>query len=200
MGPAEDAVLLRAHQGLLVRSPFFAATVSQFSGTATTQQIQMPNEELDSVGSYLQYLYTGEYYPRKIGQTLEAGEKDDEQLLKHARVYTLADKLGLMELKALAHSKVHLISASARGEIAYARYVYANTPKEDTTIRKPVASFWGQRSHVLRHEAEADFKQLCIEFPEFAFDVLTQVLDSRERKRGVDDDVPKSTRKRQRNA
>ena len=41
------------------------------------------------------------------------------------------------------------------------------------------------RAYVLRHEAEEDFKALCLEFPEFGFDVLSYVLDAREKKGGV---------------
>jgi hypothetical protein len=95
---------------------------------------------------------------------------------------------------------VHRVNASAKGELAYARFVYANTPRTDITIRKPIASFWGQRSHVLRHEAEEDFRKLCLEYPEFGYDVLSFVLDARER-RGGDKLVeePKSGRKRARN-
>ena len=106
----------------------------------------------------------------------------------------------MVELKSLAHSKVHRVSSSARGELAYARFVYASTPRTDVTIRKPIASFWGQRSHVLRHEAEDDFRALCLEYPEFGFDVLSFVLDVRERKGGEGRvEEPKSGRKRQRN-
>ena len=157
------------------------------------------------MGSFLEYLYTGEYYPRRSGDGLEGGassalEDDGGKLLEHARVYTLAEKLGVNDLKALAHGKVHRINSSAKGEIAYARYVYANTPREDITIRKPIASFWGQRSHVLRHEAEDDFKELCLEHPDFGFDVLTYVLDARERRGGKEreEEVMKSGRKRAR--
>ena len=105
-------------------------------------------------------------------------------------------------LKTLSHSKIHLVTSSALAEITYARYVYAHTKKDDTTIRKPVASFWGQRSHVLRHETEGTFRQMCLEYPEFAFDVLSFVLDAEEkreeRKRRDDGDVGKSARKRAR--
>lgn len=88
-------------------------------------------------------------------------------------------------LKTLAHSKIHRVNSSPRGELEYARYVYAHTAKDDTTLRKPVASFWASRSHVLRHEAEEEFRKLCLEAPEFCFDVLTLVLDNKE-KRGQD--------------
>ena len=104
------------------------------------------------------------------------------QLLHHAKVYTLAEKLALPALKTLSHSKIHLISSTASAELVYARYVYQHTSREDLTIRKPVASFWGQRSHVLRHETEGDFRKMCLEFPEFAFDVLSFVLDVEEKR------------------
>lgn len=105
-------------------------------------------------------------------------DETGDQLLKHARVYTLAEKLGMGTLKTLAHSKIHCVNSSAKGEIAYARYVYATTQKEDDTIRKPVASFWAHRSHVLRREAEDEFRQMCLEFPQFAFDVLCKFYSS----------------------
>jgi hypothetical protein len=135
------------------------------------------------MGCFLEYIYTGEYFPQKIaGQrglvkdlTMPDIDETGEQLLKHARVYTLADKLGMSALKTLAHSKIHCVNSSAKGEIAYARYVYATTPKEDDTIRRPVASFWAHRSHVLRREADDEFRQMCLEFPQFAFDVLCQL-------------------------
>lgn len=187
--------------------------MGQFSGDATSRRVELREENVEAMGAFLQYLYTDEYTPRKVGdgglEGVEAaggGTLDDgAQLLRHARVYTLADKLGMAGLKALAHSKVHRINSSAAGEIAYARYVYAHTAADDTAIRKPIASFWGQRSHVLRHEAERAFRDLCIEFPEFGFDVLSYVLDARERKArdrdsvaAPDLDTPKSGRKRAR--
>lgn len=60
--------------------------------------------------------------------------------------------------------------------------MYANTPSEDVTIRRPVAAFWATRSHVLRHEAEKEFRGMCLEFPQFGFDVLSLVLDQREKR------------------
>lgn len=57
---------------------------------------------------------------------------------------------------------------------------------------------------MLRHETEGSFRQMCLEYPEFAFDVLSFVLDAEEkreeRRRKVDEgDAGKgSARKRQR--
>jgi hypothetical protein len=85
-------------------------------------------------------------------------------------------------LAALAHRKIHLTESTAKGEIAYARFVYKETSPDDENIRKPVAAFWAQRSHVLRHEAEHEFKRMCLEFPQFGFDVLSMVLDAHEKR------------------
>jgi hypothetical protein len=80
-----------------------------------------------------------------------------------------------VKLKNLAASKIHRVSSTAKGEIAYARYVYQYTPKDDTTIRAPIANFWAMRSHTLRAEAEEEFKSLCLEFPQFGYDVLSKL-------------------------
>lgn len=96
--------------------------------------------------------------------------------MKHARVYTLGDTLNLPQLKSLASSKIHCVNSTAKGEIAYARYIYAHTQKDDTTIRAPVANFWATRSHTLRAEAEDEFRQMCLEFPQFGYDVLSKFI------------------------
>lgn len=84
-------------------------------------------------------------------------------------------------LKSLAHNKIHRVNSTPSGELSYARYVYTHTPADDTTIRRPVASYWATRSHSLRHDVGDDFKKLCIEVPEFTFDVLTIILDRKEK-------------------
>lgn len=144
--------------------------------------IELPGEDIDAVGCFLEFLYTGDYFPKKVPGQRQL-EKDPsipdvdmtgDQLLKHAKVYTLAEKFGLVHLKNLASSKIHCVNSTAKGEIAYARYVYEFTPKNDTTIRAPVANFWATRSHTLRAEAEEEFRSLCLEFPQFGYDVLSE--------------------------
>ncbi|OJD17965.1 hypothetical protein AJ78_01996 [Emergomyces pasteurianus Ep9510] len=190
VGRGDDQTTLTAHQAILTASPFFKNAVTQFTDDGP-RRIVLEDEVLDTVGCFLQYQYTGEYFPRRLSAPSDALETDPsipevddtgDQLLKHARVYTLAEKLGLQNLKQLAHSKIHRINSTARGEIAYARYVYGNTPADDITIRKPVAAFWATRSHVLRHEAEKEFKSMCLEYPQFGFDVLSLVLDQKEKR------------------
>jgi hypothetical protein len=184
--------------------------------TLQPRQIVYTDCDVDAMGSVVEYLYTGEYFPKKTSAARDAPlEKDPRQpstdnegqgLLVHARIYTLADRLQLPELKSLAHSKIHRTASTAKGELAYARYVYKESNPEDATIRKPVAAFWATRSYSLRHDAEPEFKAMCLEFPQFSYDVLQLVLDQQEKKRGGDDGssrsgptvVPGSTRKRAR--
>ena len=207
----ESQTLLSAHQALLTQSPYFQEICTGFvdDGTVSTsfadrrttapgatpdfsanvsrqqpRQIELPGEDMDAVGCFLEFLYTGEYFPRKVaGQrvleadpSLPAVDDTGDQLLKHARVYTLAEKFGVERLKTLASSKIHCINSTAKGEIAYARYVYAYTDADDKAVRAPIASFWATRSHTLRAEAEDEFKSLCLEYPQFGYEVLSRWL------------------------
>lgn len=106
--------------------------------------------------------------------SLPAVDESGEQLLRHARIYTLAEKFGIEKLKSLATSKIHCVNSTAKGEVTYARYVYQYTTKDDAIVRAPIANFWATRSHALRSEAENEFRSLCLEFPEFGYDVLSK--------------------------
>lgn len=151
----------------------------------------MPDVDVDAMGSAIEYLYVGEYFPKKTSGARDAPLERDPRLppaddsglglLVHARIYTLADRLRLPLLKSLAHSKIHRTASTAKGELAYARYVYKESNPEDATIRRPVAAFWATRSFSLRHEAEPEFRAMCLEFPQFSYDVLQLVLDNQEK-------------------
>ncbi|KAM6527267.1 hypothetical protein FSOLCH5_003338 [Fusarium solani] len=176
-----DQSILTAHQGLLAQSPYFKEICDRFVEDGSPRQIELPDYDIDTVGSFLEFLYTGEYFPKKLpGQrvlesdpSIPSVDNSGDQLLKHARIYTLAEKFGVSGLKTLASSKIHCVNSTAKGEIAYARYVYAYTSTDDTTVRAPIASFWATRSHTLRAEAEDEFKALCLEHPQFGYDVLS---------------------------
>ncbi|RAL15024.1 uncharacterized protein BO97DRAFT_403659 [Aspergillus homomorphus CBS 101889] len=186
VGSGQSRTVLTAHQSLLLESPLLTEKVATF-GESGPRRIELPAEDVEAFGYFLQFQYTRDYSTARAeahtGQEAVVGDDDSgEQLLKHARVYTLAEKLGIPSLKTIAHSKIHRINSTSQGEIAYARYVYTNTPADDVTIRKPVATFWALRSHVLRHEAEDEFKKLCIDVPQFCYDVLSLVLDQKEKR------------------
>ncbi|KAF2243019.1 hypothetical protein BU26DRAFT_523992 [Trematosphaeria pertusa] len=192
VGTGAERTTYSAHEAVLIRAPEFARQIERFA-PGGPRQVVMTGIDVDAMGSVIEYLYTGEYFPKKISSARDAPlEKDPRQptsddeglgLLVHARIYTLADRLQLPDLKSLAHSKIHRTASTAKGELAYARYVYKESNPEDTTIRKPVAAFWATRSFSLRHEAEPEFKAMCLEFPQFSYDVLQLVLDQQEKSR-----------------
>ncbi|KAI1098263.1 hypothetical protein F4804DRAFT_338391 [Jackrogersella minutella] len=86
-----------------------------------------------------------------------AVDENGEQLLKHARVYTLAEKFGVEKLRSLASSKIYCVNCTAKGEITYARYIYQYTNAEDTA-----ANFWATRSHILHAEAKETGNPLSV--------------------------------------
>ena len=189
IGSGAEATTLSAHQGLLVASPYLANACEQFSEGTSPRRIDLPNDDLEAASSVLEYLYKADYFPNLTGNnqleydpTVPQPDNEGVALLRHARVYTLGQRFGLQALSQLAHKKIHLTQSTAKGEIAYARFVYKETSPDDESIRRPVAAFWATRSHVLRHEAEQEFKRMCLEFPQFGFDVLSLVLDMQEKR------------------
>ncbi|KAK5631806.1 hypothetical protein RRF57_007520 [Xylaria bambusicola] len=206
VGSAENETILTAHQALLIQSPYFADVCAAFADDGSPRQIELAGDEIDAVGCFLEYLYTGDYFPKKLpGQrllepdpSLPAVDETGEQLLKHARVYTIAEKFGVDKLKSLASSKIHCVNSTAKGEITYARYIYQYTSKDDTTVRAPVANFWATRSHTLRAEAEDEFRALCLEFPQFGYDILTRVLDEKLKRERNEKMTPGTTSGRKR--
>lgn len=188
VGQGADQTTLLAHQALLTQSPWFAAQVESLV-EGGPRIIDLANDDLQATSSVLEYLYKSDYFPPMTGSqsmeydpTVPSPDNDGVGLLRHARVYSLAQRFGLPALASMAHRKITLTQSTARGEIAYARFVYNETGTDDITIRKPVAHFWATRSHVLRHEAEAEFKRMCLEFPQFGYDVLSLVLDQQEKR------------------
>lgn len=157
---------------------------------------------MEAFGYFLQYQYTRDYQVGEEQSSDSDGQENTgEQLLRHARVYTLAEKLGLPGLKSLAHKKIHMVNGTPSGELAYARYVYTHTRPDDAEIRRPIAAYWALRGHVLRQDLETEFKSLSIEVPEFTFDVLTIMMDRRDKEKlGPEDssNVHGSARKRRR--
>lgn len=147
------------------------------------RHIDLSGENVEALVCFLQFQYTRDYAVPAAEIPSEEIDSSGEQLLQHAHIYTLAEKLGLPALKSLAHTKIHLVKSTPSGELAYARYVYTHTSKNDTAIRRPIASFWATRSHVLRHGVKEEWKRLCFEVPDFVFDVLTIVLDRREKEK-----------------
>ena len=85
-----------------MQSPFFAEAISPDSAKPN-RKIKLKDDDLEATSCFLEYLYTGEYFPHKDaeGRNLEhdptapSVDGSGAQLLKHAKVYTLAEKLGM---------------------------------------------------------------------------------------------------------
>ena len=99
IGDGESQTLLTAHKALLTKSPFFE---EKLSPSPSPTRLELLDFDLDAVSCFLEYLYTGEYFPHKLpNSTLQSDpgtpktDNSGAQLLKHARVYTLAETLGL---------------------------------------------------------------------------------------------------------
>ncbi|EPS29100.1 hypothetical protein PDE_04049 [Penicillium oxalicum 114-2] len=186
IGQGNQAQMLTAHQALLLDSPYLTEYVDKFDGSVN-RRIDLPEENVEAFGCFLQFEYTRDYSvsqdesPTASVEPEGAVDRTGEELLQHARVYTLAEKLGLPALKTLAHTKIHRVNGTPRGELAYARYVYTHTSVEDSTIRRPVASYWASRGHLLRHEVQDDWHSMCLEVPEFTSDVLKILMDRKEK-------------------
>ncbi|CAG8929785.1 unnamed protein product [Penicillium salamii] len=194
VGQGDKETSMKAHQTLLMQAPFFAELVDKLE---EPRRIDLPEENVDAFTHFLQFLYTRDYTIPESDAGASEADKSEENMLHHARTYTLAEKLGLPALKNLAHGKIHKIKGTPAAELAYARYVYTHTPADDTAIRRPVASHWANQSHALRHEVGDDFQKLCLEVPQFSFDVLSIILDRKE-KSNAHDDIKGSARKRTR--
>ena len=141
------------------------------------------------MAAVLEWLYKKDYFPTltspstvETDPSLPHPDTEGVGLLRHARVYTLAKRFGLPALAKMAHKKIHCTGSTASGELAYAQYVYGHTQNDDSDIRRPIAQFWATRSHVLRHEAEHEFRSMCLMYPQFGFDVLSLVLDAQEKR------------------
>lgn len=156
VGPEQR--LFAAHEDILSRSPFFAATCrGQFLESAT-KRVNLPEEVPEVFSSVLEYLYKGDYYPRLLhNKRRNAWELEDaadnnggrgvpestvffgqtqQALLKDTLLYCAAERYGLDELKRLALRKQGLQSGIQCSTIlASARFAYAQTPDSDSRLR-----------------------------------------------------------------
>ncbi|MCJ1277321.1 hypothetical protein MMC21_005133 [Puttea exsequens] len=126
IGSGADETILIAHEALLIHFPFFAEAI-QPDSTSSERSIELLVNDLEATSCFLEYHYAGEYLPHKLptgtlqsDSSTPAVDDSGDQLLKHAKVYTLAEKLGLPAPRALLHSKIHLITSTALAEITYA--------------------------------------------------------------------------------
>ncbi|PHH83703.1 hypothetical protein CDD82_4665 [Ophiocordyceps australis] len=155
--------LFAVHRDTLCKSPFFHNTIyNMYEGVV--ERISLPNEEPEAFDAVLQYLYSGDYYPRLVHNEqqdsweLEASDISqgilyhpglDVDILKDTVVYCSANKYGLEGLKALALRKQALYGDLKCGVVlASARYAYANTPDTEMHLRAHFLTLLVRNRHV----------------------------------------------------
>ncbi|KAJ6015044.1 hypothetical protein N7540_009635 [Penicillium herquei] len=200
IGEGENETVLKAHQNLVLKSPFLKQLIDEFD-SSSPRRIELPSEDVEAFSSFLEYQYTKNYTVQlESDESSDGTDESGELLLRHARVYTLAEKLGMPKLKEEAHNKIHSVNSTPIGELTYARYVYTHTNTADVNIRRPVAYYWATQGHIIRHDLKDEFRLLCNEVPEFSYDVLSLMMDRKEKEKtmDIDSNVRSSARKRPR--
>lgn len=96
VGNGQERTTYSAHEVVLIKSPEFAKQVEQFApggarllqslhsqnvdmntNTSQPRQIIFTEVDIDAMGSVVEYLYTGEYFPKKTSSARDAPlEKD----------------------------------------------------------------------------------------------------------------------------
>lgn len=155
-----DQRVFAAHEDVLSLSPYFAAALKgQFLETSA-KQVDLPDEEPETLSCMLEFLYKGDYFPRLLhNKRRDSWELENAQdvyrtggrgsseavmfhtgangdILRDTVIYCAAEKYGLEELKRLALRKQGLQSGIPVDVILRsARYAYENTPDSESRLR-----------------------------------------------------------------
>lgn len=158
-----------AHEGILSKSAFFERALNGGFKEATTREVLLPDDEPEIFSSVLEYLYGEEYAPRlKFHKTVKvlsgckshsyvdsnfqtlpcifgSSPKYDDiasAALRHAKIYCLADKLGLKALQALVITKLRLCGPLVGVDfLAVASYLMQNSSDSDGSLGVFLSSF-----------------------------------------------------------
>ena len=135
VGPTKTS--FHVHKTILCdASPFFRAAFNSASDfkEALEQSTNLPEDDIDTIERFLSWLYT-----RKFG--LQEGETHSDwevRYLQLAKLYVLADKLGVSALKNYIVDKIFELKKSLKAvppQHATISYVYANS-LEGSALRK----------------------------------------------------------------
>jgi len=160
-----------AHRAILgIRSPYFDdAFQSQFK-EGITQEFRFEEDSPHALWRVLQYIYTGDYNDEP-SNSLDF-EGDDLELLRHPRVYALADMFRMDDLKRLSCEKfelklqTHWISDTFPDCI---REVYLSSVDTDPAMRKAVVSVVSLHQELAQ---KRPFQELIRSVGDFAVDLV----------------------------
>ncbi|KAL1857870.1 hypothetical protein Plec18167_001726 [Paecilomyces lecythidis] len=152
--------LFAAHEDVLSRSPVFSEMLKDQFLEASTKQVNLPDEEPETLSCVLEFLYKGDYFPRLLhNRRRNSWELEDAQdihktggrgsseatmfhsgigdhILRDTVIYCAAERYGLEDLKSLALRKQGLQSGIPVDVILRsARYAYDNTPDTESRLR-----------------------------------------------------------------
>ncbi|KAI9931666.1 hypothetical protein MW887_010243 [Aspergillus wentii] len=151
--------LFAARWNMIRGAPLLATYCrEQSSGSGTRPKpINMPDEQPEIFSCVLEYLYTGDYYPRLVhdkshenlwledssmSKDVQSNEATiyhqgaEAIILKDTAVYCAAEKYGIENLKRLSLRKQGLhCGIQCSTILTSARYAYANTPDTESKLR-----------------------------------------------------------------
>ncbi|KAL8799711.1 MAG: hypothetical protein Q9182_005689 [Xanthomendoza sp. 2 TL-2023] len=133
VGPEEKQ--FTAHASYLAQSPVFDRMCHGHFEESQTLQIRLPEDDPRVIKAVVQYLYSGSF--QNFGNEEACGNTADaaNQL---AEIYSVAEKYGLNDLKALIVQKLGDITdmeGKAAEFLSVARKIYACTPDSDNIYR-----------------------------------------------------------------
>ncbi|KFY28058.1 hypothetical protein V491_00664 [Pseudogymnoascus sp. VKM F-3775] len=166
----ESKTSFPAHRLVLgTRSPYFDVALQSKFKEASTGEFVFDKESPHALWRALQYMYTGDYTDDSSPSL--SSEGDDLELLKHLRVYALADMFQIENLKTIACKKFqqqlqhHWISDTF---VDCIREVYMTSRDSDAT-RKAVVNVVSSHQELVKKQP---FQDLIREVGDFAVDLI----------------------------
>ncbi|KFY42048.1 hypothetical protein V494_02644 [Pseudogymnoascus sp. VKM F-4513 (FW-928)] len=173
----ESKTQFLAHQVVLgTRSPYFDDALRSEFKEGITHEFTYDKDSPHALWRVLQYMYTGNYTDEP-SECLES-EGDDLELLKHPRVYALADMFRMEELKTLSCKKFELQLQQHWITDAFPdciREVYTIS-MEGSSIRKAVVdAVFSHKKALVQKRA---FQEVVREVGDFAIELVLKMTNS----------------------
>ncbi|KAK2772769.1 hypothetical protein FQN52_004834 [Onygenales sp. PD_12] len=173
LGPSKFK--FHAHYAILsVRTSYFDKAKAGEWEEGKNNEFNLTEDRAHALCRMLEYIYKGDY---ATGSRSLDGSKDDPDLLKHARVFRLADYFdvkGLKELCARKFAKQAVWLWTSEQFIESIREVYSIPRSSGQCMRKEIYTV--VQAHIEQLHEKEQFRELLNECAEFAADVVDMVL------------------------
>ncbi|MCJ1229550.1 hypothetical protein MMC12_006217 [Toensbergia leucococca] len=153
VGPQKEEYTV--HESHLSKSPVFAKMCSGPFKESAEASIRLPEDDADSFGRVISYLYTKDYETSSSSDGTAMSVLGDEL----AGVYILAEKYDFCELKEATTDKIRVafIGAPPSALFDIAHTICENTSEEDAVFK---AYFRAEAPHALRVLEAPDYDQI----------------------------------------